>query len=113
MTSNHLFPILESEEDSELFVQVCALLAVGNVPDEIIDAIRLGWMTALSKPDGGVRGIVGHLIRRLLRERSRSPGKLKRQLFFSNTPSQRKQGVSASLTSVRHSLILTRSHHLN
>ena len=27
------------EADSELFVQVCAL----NVPEEIIDAIRLGW----------------------------------------------------------------------
>ena len=67
MTSDHLFPILESEADSKLFVQVCALLAVGNVPDEIIDAIRLGWMTALSKPDGGVRVIVvGDLIRRLV-----------------------------------------------
>ena len=49
MTSDHLFPILESEADSELFVQVCALLAVENVLEEIIDAIRLGRMTAFEQ----------------------------------------------------------------
>ena len=52
---------------SDLFVQVSSLLAVGNVPEEIIEAIRLGRMTALSKPDGGVRGIVvGDILRRLV-----------------------------------------------
>ena len=67
MTSDLLFPVLEKEADSELFVQVCAQLAVGNVPEEIIDTIRLGRMTALSKPDGGVRGIVvGDIVRRLV-----------------------------------------------
>ena len=53
--------------ESDLFVQVSSLLAVGNVPEEIIEAIRLGRMTALSKPDGGVRGIVvGDILRRLV-----------------------------------------------
>ena len=37
------------------------------VPQPIVDAIRLGRMTALSKPDGGVRGIVtGDVVRRLV-----------------------------------------------
>ena len=36
MTSDHLFPILESEADSELLVQVGALLSVGNVPDPVL-----------------------------------------------------------------------------
>ena len=43
------------------------MLTVGNVPDEIIEAIRLGRLTALSKPDGGVRVIVvGDILRRLV-----------------------------------------------
>ena len=67
MTSDHLFPVLESDADSELLVQVSSLLAVGNVLEEIIEAIRLGRMTALSKPDGGVRGIVvGDILRRFV-----------------------------------------------
>ena len=57
----------ESEADSELLVQVASKLAVGDVPDEVIDGIRVGRLTALAKPDGGVRGIVvGDIIRRLV-----------------------------------------------
>ena len=67
MTSDHLFPVLENEGDSDLFVRVASLLASGNVPPAIAQAIRLGRMTALSKPDGGVRGIVvGDIIWRLV-----------------------------------------------
>ena len=67
MTSDHLFPVLESEGDSESLAKVASMLAVGNVPDEIIEAIRLGRLTALSKPDRGVRGIVvGDILRRLV-----------------------------------------------
>ena len=67
MTSDHLFPVLESEGDSESLARVASMLAVGNVPAEIIEAIRLGRLTALSKPDGGVRGIVvGDILRRLV-----------------------------------------------
>ena len=39
-------------------MQVASYLAVGRVPEEIIEVIRLGRLTALSKPDGGVRVIV-------------------------------------------------------
>ena len=57
----------ESEADSQLFGQVGALLSVGNVPEPFLEGIRLGRMTALKKPDGGVRGIVvGDIIRRLV-----------------------------------------------
>ena len=55
-TADHLFTILESEVDSELLVQNASKLAVGDVPDEVIDGIRVGRLTALAKPDGGVRG---------------------------------------------------------
>ena len=42
-------------------------LAQGNIPEEVVLAIRLGRMTALQKPDGGVRGIVvGDVFRRVV-----------------------------------------------
>ena len=64
-------------------------LAVTRVPHVILEAIRLGRLTALSKPDGGVRGIVvGDMLRRLVaRTTARYP---------------RKQGASVSLASSRH-----------
>ena len=38
---------------------------MGRVPEEIIEALRLGRLTALSTLDGGVRGIVvGDILRR-------------------------------------------------
>ena len=67
VASDHLFPVLESEVVSDLLTQVASLLATGQVPGEILDAIRLGRLTALSKPDGGVREIVvGDILRRLV-----------------------------------------------
>ena len=67
MTSDHLFPVLENEGDSELLCRVASLLSVGQVPEVILEAVRLGRMTALGKPDGGVRGIVvGDVLRRLV-----------------------------------------------
>ena len=67
MTADHLFPILESETDSELLVQVASKLAIADVPEEVIDGIRLGRLTALAKPDGGVKEIVvGDIVRRLV-----------------------------------------------
>ena len=56
MIADHLFSILESEADSELLVQVVSKLAVGDVPDEVIDGIWVGRLTALAKQDGSVRG---------------------------------------------------------
>ena len=48
-------------------VQVASRLAVGDIPEEVVDGIRLGRLTALAKPDGGVRGIVvGDIVRRLV-----------------------------------------------
>ena len=58
MTSDNIFPVLEREADSQLLAHVGSSLAVRDVPDEIIDAIRSGRITALSKPDGNVCAIV-------------------------------------------------------
>ena len=69
MTVEHLRPLLDSPGDHHLLHTLAEGLAQGAVPESIVDAVRLGRMTALSKPDGGVRGIVvGDVIRRLVSE---------------------------------------------
>ena len=42
MTSDHLFPILENERDSEMFGQVGALLATGIIPSEVLEVCVWG-----------------------------------------------------------------------
>ena len=67
MTADHLRPLLESEHDTVRFWRFAQDLARAVVPDEVVDAIRLGRLTAMQKPNGGVRGIVvGDIIRRLV-----------------------------------------------
>ena len=45
----------------------CRALARASIPEEVLRAIRIGRMTAIQKPTGGVRGIVaGDIIRRLV-----------------------------------------------
>ena len=67
VTAEHLKPILDSARDAELLCQAAELLARASIPEEVLRAIRIGRMTALQKPTGGVRGIVaGDIIRRLV-----------------------------------------------
>ena len=67
MTSEHLFPILESDRTLASVCQVAGFLARAEVPLSILSALRLGRMTALRKPCGGVRGIVvSDVFRRLV-----------------------------------------------
>ena len=67
MTMEHLRPLLESDRDSQLFFEVAVEVSRGNAPDVFWDAFRMERVTALTKPDGGVRGIVvGDVFRRLI-----------------------------------------------
>ena len=67
MTSEHLRPLLDSPEDTDRFWRMAQDLACVEVPPEVVDLIRLGRLTVLQKPTGGVRGIVaGDIIRRLV-----------------------------------------------
>ena len=45
MHSDHLFPLLERPRDSELLAQVASAMKVGDIPDDILDIIRLGRTT--------------------------------------------------------------------
>ena len=65
--SEHLRPLLEHHEDMTRFWRFAQDLARAAVPDDIVELVRFGRMTALQKPNGGVRGIVaGDIIRRLV-----------------------------------------------
>ena len=67
MTAEHLKGLLESEDDSLLLAELANSPAQADVPSDIVRALRLGRITALQKPDNGVRGIVvGKFIRRLV-----------------------------------------------
>ena len=67
MTADHLKPVLENHRDSDLFHNISQLMVRAVVPSEIFSALRIGRLTALQKPNGGIRGIVaGDLLRRLV-----------------------------------------------
>ena len=67
MTTEHLRPLLDERRALHLFFLVARKLARADVPDAIVDLIRVGRLTSLTKPDGGVRGIVaGDVVRRLV-----------------------------------------------
>ena len=67
MTSEHLRIVLDSPSCTSLLCEAASQLAQGHIPDEVVRAIRLGRLTALQKPDGGVRGIVvGDVFRHLV-----------------------------------------------
>ena len=67
MTMEHLRLLLHEARGLELFSELCSRLAQAKVPPPVIDMLRAGRLTALAKPDGGVRGIVaGDVIRRLV-----------------------------------------------
>ena len=54
-TVEQLHPLLDHAKDSHLFFQVAEFMARAQVPGNVI---RMGRLTALRKPDGGVRGFV-------------------------------------------------------
>ena len=67
MTTKHLRPLLSAAHTTNLFFRVGEKLSRGDVPQSVVQMVRQGRMTALAKPDGGVRGIVaGDVIRRLV-----------------------------------------------
>ena len=67
MTVEHLQPLITVPRDVLAFHHVAERLSRGHVPSSIRDAIRHGKLTALRKPNGGVRGNVGgDIVRRLV-----------------------------------------------
>ena len=67
MTTEHLRPLLDDMRSLDLFFRVSERLARAQILEAVADLLILRRITALSKPDGGVRGIVaGDVVRRLV-----------------------------------------------
>ena len=67
MRAEHLKMLLQHTEAMELLADAATLLARAHVPPEIQTALAMVRLTALRKPDGGVRGIAtGDAFRRLV-----------------------------------------------
>ena len=54
MTADHLRPVLENPRDTHLLFTLGEKLARAEISDSILGAIRLGRLTALQKPSGGI-----------------------------------------------------------
>ena len=66
MTVDHLQPVLDTVRDISLFFQFATALAGGQAL-AAVEGVRMGRITALKKPNGGIRGIVvGDILRRLV-----------------------------------------------
>ena len=92
MTAEHFRPLLDSARDSGLLWELGQSFTRGQVPPEILPMIRLGRITAMQKPSGGIRGIVdGDLFRRLVAHKIAqqiNPAVLNEQRLHSNTRSR-------------------------
>ena len=66
MTADHVRVLLDNDTDGAALGHVATLLARSRVFAGILQAIRCGRVTALQKPDGGVRGNVVDTLRRMV-----------------------------------------------
>ena len=67
MTTDHLRLVLDQVRDTHMLCQVADQFAQARIPPAVHNFLRLGRLTALQKPRGGVRGIVvGDVLRRLV-----------------------------------------------
>ena len=66
-TTEYLRLLLDCEKDCDKFWFFCKALAQARIRDKVLSAVKMGRITALQKPSGGIRGIfVGRLARRLV-----------------------------------------------
>ena len=67
MTMEHLRPLLDHPPAMHSFFLMAEQFSKALTPRSVVDGLRMGRITALQKPNGGVRGIVaGDAIRRLV-----------------------------------------------
>ena len=65
MTNEHLRPLLDDWASMQVLFKAGEVF--GLIPESVVHIVKMGRMTALSKSDGGVRGIVaGDVFRRLI-----------------------------------------------
>ena len=101
MSYEHIRPLLDNPRDVQRLHLLGERFARAEVPQSIVDAVRMGRITALRKPDGGVRGIVaGDLFRCLV---SRTIAKqLAKEVEAATTPFQYALSTRAGCECVAH-----------
>ena len=58
MSVEHILGLVESDHDMDIFCSFATIVSQGHVPRGVLEGLRMGRVTALRKPDGGIRGIV-------------------------------------------------------
>lgn len=110
LTADTLRLVLDNEATTNLFVDVCQMLAQARIPPHIAKALGLGRMVALQKPHGGVRGLViGDVLRRVV---SRSMAQLFASQFHTAcSPHQFALSTRAGTGAIVHALTTTTEHN--
>ena len=54
MTSEHLRPLLDDWSSMQVLVKAAEMFAWTEIPESVVQIVKMGRLTALSKPDGGV-----------------------------------------------------------
>ena len=101
MIYEHLRPLLDNSRDMQRLHQLGERFARAEVSQQIVDAVRMGRITALRKSDGCVRGIIaGDLFRRLV---SRTIAKqLAKEVEAATAPFQHAFSTCAGCECVAH-----------
>ena len=103
MTVEHLQPLLGHPRDLRSFIRASEQLSRARVPHSIREAVRLGRLTALQKPNGGVRGIVaGDIVRRIV-ARTMSE-QLMSEVQHATAPFQYALATKSGCESIAHAL---------
>ena len=103
MTMEHLQPLLDHPPDLRSFFRASEQLSRARVPHSIREAVRLGRLTALQKPNGGVRGIVaGDIVRRIV-ARTMSQ-QLMSEVQHATVPFQYALATKSGCESIAHAL---------
>ena len=58
MTTEHLRPLLDEWSSVQVLFKAGEVFGRAEIPDTVIQMVKMGRLTALSKLDGGVRGAV-------------------------------------------------------
>ena len=100
-TYDHLKLLQDESDATEFLVATCNLLAQGKVPAEIRAALMGARLTALLKPNGGVRGIatgctVRRLVARTLAKQFMKAFEAECALFNTPSPPEQEQTVWAT-----------------
>ena len=103
MTVEHLQPLLFHPRDLRSFIRASEQLSRERVPHSIREAVRLGRLKALQKPNGGVRGIVaGDIVRRIV-ARTMSQ-QLMSEVLHATAPFQYALATKSGCESIAHAL---------